>query len=133
MTLFTYGMGSVQRNKIRGLNLNQLFSVVICTDEIGHDYWKPSSLPFIIALELLGVVPDAIYIGDNAQKDFVGANAVGIHTIWLRNTEKYNHDEKHTSNPLLKAHVKGVEGRYNPSLFAISSSWIQCFFPRFQE
>ncbi len=51
--LITDGMASVQRNKIAALRLDDEFDLVLCTDEIGRDCWKPSVVPFKLALEFL--------------------------------------------------------------------------------
>ena len=82
--LITDGMASVQRNKIAALHLDEL-DMVVCSDEIGRDCWKPSVVPFKLALEFLQVTPgEAVYVGDNIAKDFQGANAVSMGTIMLR-------------------------------------------------
>jgi putative hydrolase of the HAD superfamily len=80
--LVTDGMGSIQRRKIEALRLDRLLDVVVCTDELGREFWKPSTVPFCVALESLSVRPqDAAYVGDDPAKDFVGPNALGMWTI----------------------------------------------------
>ncbi len=83
--LITDGMASVQRNKIAALRLDAELDMAICSDEIGRDCWKPSVIPFKLAAEFLQVAPgEAIYVGDNIIKDFLGANAVGMGTIMIK-------------------------------------------------
>lgn len=80
--LVTDGMASVQRNKIRALGVERVFEAIVCTDELGRDCWKPSVIPFRIALELLDVAPgEAVYVGDDPSKDFTGPNSLGMMTI----------------------------------------------------
>jgi len=82
--IITDGMGSVQRRKIAALGLEALVDVVLYTDELGKEHWKPSTVPYCVSLELCRVEPiDAAYIGDNPLKDFAGANTLGMTTIQI--------------------------------------------------
>jgi putative hydrolase of the HAD superfamily len=82
--LVTDGMGSIQRRKIDALGLEPLVDVIVCTDEIGADFWKPSTVPFEVALECLMIRPEkAAYLADNPQKDFLGPNRLGMMTIQI--------------------------------------------------
>jgi putative hydrolase of the HAD superfamily len=83
--LVTDGMASVQRGKVAALGIAQYFDAIVYTDEIGKDFWKPSNVPFIIALELLNVAaPAAVYVGDNVKKDFLAPNAIGMMTVQVK-------------------------------------------------
>ena len=80
--IVTDGMASVQRNKITALGLGKLFDVIICTDEMGEECWKPSVIPYKAALDFLQVHPsEATYVGNDASKDFLGPNSLGMLTI----------------------------------------------------
>jgi putative hydrolase of the HAD superfamily len=86
--LVTNGMASVQKRKIAGLGLDSIFDVIVCTDELGKEYWKPSVVPFQVALEWLGISPsEATYIGDDPRVDFVGPNSLGMLTIQIKRRE----------------------------------------------
>ena len=108
--VITNGMASVQRSKVRALGIADLFNVIIYTDEIGRDYWKPSTVPYQIALNLLDVEPaEGIYVGNDLAKDFLGANTLGMSTIQLKRSmqREYMQNEntdlakpKHTINRL---------------------------------
>jgi putative hydrolase of the HAD superfamily len=75
-------MASVQRRKITALGLNELFDALICTDELGQEFWKPSPIPFKVALALLGMCPsESVYVGNDPAKDFGGPNEIGMVTI----------------------------------------------------
>ena len=43
--ILTDGMASVQRNKIAALGLEDVLDAIMCTDELGSEYWKPSVVP----------------------------------------------------------------------------------------
>jgi len=89
--LVTDGMASVQRNKIAALKLESLFDVIVCTDELGREYWKPSTTPYNIALDFLEVTPlETTYVGNDPSKDFLGANILGMSTIQVRRSEQQN-------------------------------------------
>jgi putative hydrolase of the HAD superfamily len=79
------GALKMQQNKIEALALKNIFHVIVLSDEWGREFWKPNTKPFIAALEKLGVNPvDALYVGDNPLKDFLGARRLGIKTVWIR-------------------------------------------------
>jgi putative hydrolase of the HAD superfamily len=83
--LVTDGMASVQRGKVAALGIARFFDAIVYTDEIGKDFCKPSNVPFIIALEFLGVdAPAAVYVGDNVHKDFLAPNAIGMMTVQVK-------------------------------------------------
>ncbi len=90
--IVTDGRASIQRNKIFALKLDNIFDVIICCDELGTEYWKPSVIPFKIGLELLNISPsDASYVGDDLSKDFIGPNTMGMLTIRMdRQTQQNN-------------------------------------------
>lgn len=83
--LVTDGMASVQRRKIAALGLEGVLDAIVCSDELGGDCWKPSAVPYRIALDLLGAAPlDAAYVGDDVRKDFLWPNSAGMLTIEVR-------------------------------------------------
>ncbi len=85
MGIVTDGLASVQRSKIRALQLEPLVDTVVCTDEVGPGQGKPSVRPFEIALEALdSEATRAAYVGDDPSKDFQGPRALGMQTIHMR-------------------------------------------------
>jgi putative hydrolase of the HAD superfamily len=80
--LISDGFLDVQRIKLRALGIEQYFSSVIFTDQLGVDSWKPSVHPFETMLKELESHPgEAVYVGDNPEKDFFGARRLGITTV----------------------------------------------------
>lgn len=89
--IVTDGVASVQRNKIAALGLENLFDAIVCTDELGGECWKPSTIPYKVALELLQVTPlEAIYVGNDPSKDFLGPNSIGMLTIQVKRQMQQN-------------------------------------------
>jgi putative hydrolase of the HAD superfamily len=83
--LLTDGYAEVQRRKIAALNIGSWFHAVTVSDELGRDYWKPSRVPYQRTLDLLGVSgSEAVFVGDNPEKDFLGARAAGLKSIRVR-------------------------------------------------
>lgn len=75
------------------LNFHHVFDIVVTFDDTGER--KPSPAPFNKALEMLGVKGDeCLMIGDWAEKDMVGAKAVGMKTVFARYGDVFN-----TKNP----------------------------------
>lgn len=83
--ILTDGIASVQRNKVISLGLEKYFDVIIYTDQLGKEFWKPSVIPFRVALELLDIKPqEAGYVGDDISKDFFAPNLIGMLSIQVK-------------------------------------------------
>jgi putative hydrolase of the HAD superfamily len=84
MGMITDGLSSVQLRKIDALKIGNDFDVIICTDDLGDNYAKPSPVPFSLALHLLDVAAKSVvYVGDDETKDFAGPKELGIATIQI--------------------------------------------------
>jgi putative hydrolase of the HAD superfamily len=82
--IITDGIGRVQRNKVKSLEIEELFDVIIYTDDYGKENWKPSELPYRKLLGFFDSSPDEVmYVGDNPHRDFVSANKIGMRTVRL--------------------------------------------------
>jgi putative hydrolase of the HAD superfamily len=80
--LVSDGDAEVQSRKLKTLGIASLFDAVVYSDELGRDYWKPSTRPFETISERLDVLPEeAVYVGENSLKDFLGARRAGMRTI----------------------------------------------------
>jgi len=65
------------------LNFHHIFDYVVTFEDTGER--KPSPAPFRKALERLSIEPyEAIMVGDWAERDMVGAAAVGMITVFAR-------------------------------------------------
>ncbi len=83
--VITDGYLAVQQRKWKALSFNRTFQSVVFSDAFGRQHWKPSHVPFEVALKALQVSPEtAVYVGDNPAKDFLGARAAGLSTIRFR-------------------------------------------------
>lgn len=82
--IITDGLYSVQKNKVRALGINGLVDVIIYTDEIGKEYWKPHNIAFQLAANSLAMEPrEIIYVGNDPTKDFAGPNSIGMPSVHL--------------------------------------------------
>lgn len=82
--LITDGLGYVQWNKIKLLEVEKYFDNIIVTDDLGREYWKPHIMPFKNMAEKFKFLPnECVYIGDNPNKDFYGAKKLGYKTVRL--------------------------------------------------
>ena len=69
--------------RIYYLNLHHHFDVVLTFDDTNAR--KPSPIPFEMALSQLNIDPkEALMVGDWPERDVVGANKLGIRTIFAR-------------------------------------------------
>lgn len=77
--LITDGLAKVQHSKAKALGLDERMDFLLMTDDIGTK--KPDEKVYKTCLSALGVdAKEAIYIGDNPEKDFIGARALGMKT-----------------------------------------------------
>lgn len=79
--LITDGFLQTQLNKIEVLGLNDLMDFTLCTDELGVEHWKPSSLAFEKVMDHFRGSREFTYVGDNPLKDFISPNRLGWKTI----------------------------------------------------
>ena len=71
------------------INFQHLFDVVITYDEAREK--KPSPAPFNLALAKLNLkAEECLMIGDWAERDMVGAKAVGMKTVFARYGDTFN-------------------------------------------
>ena len=102
--IVTDGIALVQHNKIRALGLDEMVQAIVYTDLLGECGRKPSSVPFEIAVEMLGgTVADAVYLGDDPSKDFIGPNLLGMCTVQVKR-------EKQPGSIHVPAEGKGLAG-----------------------
>lgn len=82
--IITDGLHMVQKRKVAALGVEKLVDIIIYTDELGQEYWKPHPATFQQAVTMLGVEPsEAVYVGDDPAKDFAGPNSIGMHSVHL--------------------------------------------------
>ena len=71
------------------LNFHHLFDVIITYDDSREK--KPSPAPFNLALNRLNLsAQECLMIGDWAERDVVGAKAVGMKTVFARYGDTFN-------------------------------------------
>ena len=86
--IITDGYKETQRKKIEVLGCKELFDEIIITDELGRKFWKPHEKAYRIMAQRLEVnFNEMIYIGDNEEKDFIGANKLGIYTSCIKRND----------------------------------------------
>ncbi len=85
LAILTNGAPDLQREKVQGLGLSDLFDAIVVSGEEGIG--KPDPRIFAHVLEALDMTPaQAAMIGDNPLRDIVGAQAAGIYAVWLNRT-----------------------------------------------
>lgn len=77
--LITDGFSITQRNKIKALNIEELFDLIVISEEFGSE--KPDERNFK-AFEQFGTAQH-FYISDNVKKDFITPNQLGWTTVCL--------------------------------------------------
>jgi putative hydrolase of the HAD superfamily len=78
----TNGASDTQRDALRTLGIEQIFSAVVISAEIGIA--KPDPAIFAFAIDQLGVKPEHVWhVGDSLRSDAGGAKAAGLIAVWL--------------------------------------------------
>lgn len=79
--MITDGYPFTQKQKVKALGIEEYFSKIIYTGE-KPGYSKPSSKPFVDMLASFSLLPsEAVYVGDNLEKDFKGPREIGMRSI----------------------------------------------------
>ncbi len=69
--------------RLVNMRLQNFFDVVVTFDDSGH--YKPSPIPFQIAMKKLGVRPsECVMVGDWPERDILGASKLGIKTAFAQ-------------------------------------------------
>ena len=86
----TDGWAPVQRAKMRVLEVEPLLDAVVVADDFGRERWKPHPFPFQRCCELLGALPsESVFVGDNPQRDMLGARNAGLYAVRIRRLGGY--------------------------------------------
>ncbi len=84
LALLTDGFLPAQKLKVQALGIEGYFKSIIYTEKLGKESWKPSPTGFQRTIRTLNQRPEnCVYVADNEQKDFIGPNKLGFHTIQL--------------------------------------------------
>ncbi len=84
IALLTDLTAQIQFEKILSLGLENRLAAVVTSEEAGAE--KPDARMFLLALKKLKLnTDDVCMIGDNWQRDIVGATALGIKSYWYIN------------------------------------------------
>ena len=84
LALLTDGFLPGQELKVRALGIEKYFKLIVYTEQLGREFWKPSPAGFEKIMQTLGVKPEnTVYIADNEKKDFIAPNKLGFSTIQL--------------------------------------------------
>lgn len=87
--LITDGRSVTQRNKLRALDIEDLFDKIIISEEFGSSKPDFKNYEGFMGTEDL----DYFYIGDNTKKDFIAPNSLGWVTIALKDAGKNIHKQ----------------------------------------
>ncbi len=75
--------------RLNYIGLQHTFDLVLTFDETGHH--KPDPTPFLMALEKLEAKAErTVLIGDWVERDILGGQNAGLHTVYARYGDKYS-------------------------------------------
>jgi putative hydrolase of the HAD superfamily len=88
--LITDGYSITQRNKLKALDIIDLFDLIVISEEFGTE--KPNSKNFEIFHQF--ETDEYYYFGDNVSKDFIAPNTLGWTTVCLLDNEENIHKQE---------------------------------------
>lgn len=93
LLLLTNGSPDLQREKISGVpGLASYFDHIVISGAFGEG--KPAPSIFRHAMQLLGIEPEeGIMVGDKLTTDILGANGVGMKSVWINRHRVSRTDE----------------------------------------
>jgi len=81
--MITNGSSGTQNAKIDALNIRRYFQSIIISGEV--DCKKPDEKIFMLSCRELNINPNcAVYIGDNYENDYLGAQQAGLRAVLKR-------------------------------------------------
>ena len=84
LALLTDGFLPAQKLKVQTLGIEKYFKLIVYTEELGRECWKPSPAGFEKIMQNLRSKPEnTVYIADNEKKDFIAPNKLGLLTIQI--------------------------------------------------
>jgi putative hydrolase of the HAD superfamily len=109
LALLTDGFLPAQRLKIGALGIEKYFKKIVCTEELGREFWKPSPVGFEKIMENFGeTAENCIYVADNAEKDFMAPNELGMQTIQLLRAKKVHKGVGKSENAAAKHKIYDI-------------------------
>jgi len=88
IAMIANGDSAGARNIIAACGLEDYFDVVVISEEVGIE--KPDKQVFQVALDKLGVeAENAVMVGNRIDADIVGANRIGMKSVWFRWNDRY--------------------------------------------
>jgi putative hydrolase of the HAD superfamily len=93
LLLLTNGSPDLQQEKLDGMpELIPYFDSIVISGNFGEG--KPSSKLFAYAMEQIGITPDeGIMVGDKLTTDILGANRVGMTSVWINRHNVTRNDD----------------------------------------
>ena len=99
--IVTNGASSTQNRKIDAMGIRDFFRTIVISADVGMS--KPETGIFLLACANLGVsASSAVFVGDNYEKDIMGATRAGLSAIWM-NKAKNKEMCKTTDGEMSKA------------------------------
>ncbi len=93
LLLLTNGSPDLQQEKLDGMpDLIPYFDSIVISGNFGEG--KPSSKLFSHAMEQIGITPgEGIMVGDKLTTDILGANRVGMTSVWINRHNAVRNDD----------------------------------------
>ncbi len=104
LLLLTNGSPDLQQEKLDGVHeLMPYFDHIIISGQFGEG--KPAASIFKHALERLGIEPEeGIMVGDKLTTDILGANTIGMTSVWINRHGMMRNDEIVPSHEISSLH-----------------------------
>ncbi len=84
LALLTDGFLPAQQLKVQALGIETFFRIIVYTEQLGRECWKPCPVGFEKIIQSLNEIPARmVYVGDNEKKDFIAPNRLEFSSVQL--------------------------------------------------
>jgi len=109
LALLTDGFLPAQQLKVQALGLEKYFKSIIYTEQLGREFWKPSTAGFEKLMETLNSKPENMtYIADNEKKDFIAPNKLGFLTIQIIRPARIHTESSEEPNAMARCVIHKI-------------------------
>jgi putative hydrolase of the HAD superfamily len=103
LLLITNGAPDLQKEKIAGVELEPYFQHIVISGSFGKG--KPEASIFHYAMNLLGInAEEGLMVGDKLTTDILGANTVGMKSVWIN-----RHNDNRTDEIVPSVEINNLE------------------------
>ncbi len=82
LAMLTDGFLPAQQLKVAALDVEKYFQMIVYTEQLGREHWKPSTKGFEMIMQKFSLPAEqCVYVADNCDKDFIAPNKLAMKSV----------------------------------------------------